>query len=166
MSKILFLVPKSQEDFSFIESCQIKKDYISNINDSVRTGDRSDINDTSTLIITDEGIRIGIFIPNVYKVTGLSNGRPIIYVLKEYRILSSFVICEMVRYLFEVKKVDRLIIQIYSNNIQMINCMNNFEIPMRGEIKEIRNLDGEFVSILFFDISVEGYFRIRSNFIE
>lgn len=159
MLKILFRVPRSQEEFSFINDCQMKTDYRSVINDT-------EIKIGGTFIISWDNIDVGIFIPNIHKLTEFSNSRPIIYILKKYRVYTSYVICKMVQYLFEIKKVDRLIIQVYSNNIQMINFMKNFKIPLRGEVKEIRNIDGKLVSILFFDINLNLYVNIRSKFIE
>ncbi|MCE2059476.1 hypothetical protein ACXOM1_08970 [Streptococcus thermophilus] len=159
MSKILFLPPESKEDSSFIEKCYKKIDYRRNIN--VGEMDVSDI-----FIINNGSKNIGIFSPNILEVTNLIHSRPIIYLLKEYRIHSSNAICEMIFYLFEVRNVDRIIIQVYSDNIQMVNCMKNLKIPMRGSVKDIRIFEGKLMSILFFDISLERYINLKDDFIE
>lgn len=94
MSKILFLSPESKEDSSFIEKCYKKIDYRRNIN--VGEMDVSDI-----FIINNGSKNIGIFSPNILEVTNLIHSRPIIYLLKEYRIHSSNAICEMIFYLLK-----------------------------------------------------------------
>lgn len=159
MSRILYLTPSSVEDFSFIKKCQMEKDFGNNI-------DESGIKASNIFIINDGSNNIGIFIPNIHKITELTHSRPVIYILKEYRINSSYIICEIVLYLFEVRMVDRVIIQVYSNNIQMVNFMKNLNIPLRGEVNNIRVVDGKKVSMIFYDISVEKYLSIRGNFIE
>ena len=154
-----FIPPNSEGDFNFVQKCLNVRDFILNISEEIDT--HSDM----LIIRHNKKSYIGIFIPSIHIISDMKHSRPIIYLLKAYRIHSSISLCKIVKYLFENEEVDRIFIQVFSHNTMMLNCMKNLGIAYRGSIDDIRKIESNsFVSINFYDIDYKKYQELESDF--
>lgn len=147
----------NKDDFTFLDYCYSQSDFKSNISTNVE-------NDNEVLILKKDDNNIGVFIPCLEHITELVYSRPVLYILKEFRNKASIIICKAIEYLFEVKEVDRVIIQIYQNNIQMINSMKNLSISYRGRINIMNTESKKKRYLYFYDIDFDKYEELRRDF--
>ncbi|MDZ5757484.1 MAG: hypothetical protein RR623_06470 [Bacilli bacterium] len=152
-----FITPQDKADFIFINECLLKKDFMSNISENPSEN-------SFILIIKFKKKNIGIFIPSIHTITNIKYSRPCIYILEKYRNNTSISLCKAMEYLFETENVARVIIQVYSHNILMINCMNNLNITFRGTISNVKTYNNSHSSIHFYDIGHRKYQELRRFF--
>ncbi|EAF4014091.1 TPA_asm: hypothetical protein GZM23_14910, partial [Listeria monocytogenes] len=143
--------PKKVSEKEFILDCLEADTYRNYISDLPL------INYDEVYVLKKDAVNIGISFLNIKKSPINNIAYPIIYLDEKYRKDNNLVIMNLIEHLFVEHVASKIVIQIYDNNILMLNCMKAFKINYCGHIKHIKNMNGSKVGISFFDINREEW---------
>lgn len=113
--------------------------------------------DLQLQIIYIDGIKMGLFLPNIYNITEYKHAEPSIFIQKR-SIYSQDIIYSILYWLYIQKNVDSLIIKVYDDNHLMLTLLHTLNIKLSGKIMDISTKKNR--GICFFQITKEFYLKM------
>lgn len=138
--------PKGFLDEKFVLRCLESSIYRSYISDRTR------VSYDDVFILKKDTTNIGITFLNLKKTPENNIAYPIIYLDEKFRRDNNLVIMRLIEYIFVECSASKIVIQIYDNNVSMLNCMKAFKINYCGHINSIKTINDSNIGISFFDI--------------
>ncbi|MEK4153214.1 hypothetical protein [Carnobacterium sp. FSL E2-0243] len=130
MEKVSFVIPKNENEYKFVEECFYNERFIKYIR--IGWEAMKDVH-----LIKMENKNMGLIVFNIYESGSLKKAEPIIFLMNSTKYTQKIFI-NIFFDLFKVKKIDVLIIKVYSINFIMENLLKRFEFKYCGKIKNIQ----------------------------
>lgn len=147
---------KSNEDIKFIQECIERDDFKKYIDPNMNS-----IKLKEYFILCDNRNEyIGIFCSNIATETGIRRAYPNLYLYRRMTRLSLTSMQAVVKYLFEVEKVDKIICLVYSINKPMASIMNRGPFYLEGELKYSYKYNDIITNLLVYSMLKTEYFNL------